>query len=158
MYFYILYLFSTRLADHRNQFYAYIILINFELFKHKKIQFTSLTKSHLTKETDGTLPVRKPAFKSKLLDAFLESAPEVGMKSTIGCNAPDRLFQNTDRDFNGKWETRDFLLDNSQFWVRDENIDKRTAAHGVEFVKHSKGNVKCWPRKKWSVRIDDQCY
>lgn len=44
------------------------------------MQWFSLMKTRLTMEPMGLLQSVSPAFKSKLLDAFLESAPEVGMK------------------------------------------------------------------------------
>lgn len=98
----------------------------------------------------GPLPVSYPAFKSKLLDGFLESAPEVGMKlgdyNALGSNVVFSRVQST--TLNGRRVTaaRAYLLDNLpnlhilEFGhVTKILINEHTkTAYGVEFVKSKK--------------------
>lgn len=98
----------------------------------------------------GPLPVSYPAFKSKLLDAFLESASEVGMKlgdyNALGSNVVFSRVQST--TLNGRRVTaaRAFLLDNLpnlhvlEFGHVTKILIKEPTktAYGVEFVKSKK--------------------
>lgn len=99
---------------------------------------------------EGPMPISYPAYKSKLVDAFLESAPEVGM-SVGDYNAPGShvvfsRIQSTTSNGRRVTSARAYLHDNLKNlhivefgYVTKILIDDRTkVAYGVEFMKNKR--------------------
>uniref|UniRef100_A0A2S2Q5M4 Glucose dehydrogenase n=1 Tax=Sipha flava TaxID=143950 RepID=A0A2S2Q5M4_9HEMI len=137
-----------RWAQFGNEGWSYVDVLPYFL-KNEDINVPDLKQSPYH-GVGGPLPISYPSFKSKLVDAFLDSAPEVGMRvgdyNAPGSHVVFSRIQSTTFGGSRVTSATAYLQENLKNlhilefgYVTKILIDEKTnTAYGVEFVKNRK--------------------
>lgn len=137
-----------RWAEAGNKGWSYVDVLPYFL-KNENIKVPELKRSPYH-AVGGPLPISYSPYKSKLLDAFLESAPEVDMRvgdyNAQGSHVVFSRIQSTTLDGSRVTSAKAYLRENLKNlhivefgYVTKILIDEKTnSAYGVEFVKNKK--------------------